>query len=133
MKVMISEKLSKGLCEVYCRYYKPSKQEDLACMGFVITKRLIELGFPISFPVCSGPPADTGGPERPGNEITEKLINQVCTVCPFQENDCDFIGFYRTGRSASEQERLMPCGGFIFLSLLLDSGVICIDDIRDIE
>ena len=102
-------------------------------MGFVITKRLIELGFPISFPLCSEPPAYTGGPERSGNEITEKLINHVCNVCPFQENDCDFIEFHRTGRSSSEQKRPMPCGGFIFLSLLLDSGVICIDDVRNIE
>ena len=102
-------------------------------MGFVITKRLIELGFPIYFPLCSGPAADADWPEIPGNEMTAKLINQMCAVCPFQESECDFIEFYRNGQSADKQASPMPCGGFIFLGLLVNKGMICIDDVRYIE
>ncbi|MFZ2196320.1 MAG: hypothetical protein WAV13_01205 [Thermodesulfovibrionales bacterium] len=107
--------LVKNLCENFCAYYKPSKDEDLACRGFVVVKRLIKTGKPIPFEKSS---------KRPGTLAEEDLKKILCPACAFYDGDCDFI---------LRENDASPCGGFIFLSLLLDSGVICIDDVRNIE
>ena len=101
------------LCRNFCPYYKPSKDEELACLGFAVIERLIGKGLAISFDT-----QDKGFEER-----TKKvLLEALCAACPFFENDCDFV----TGSSHS------PCGGFTLLGLLLDKKVIHIDDIKNI-
>ena len=37
------------LCRNFCPYYKPSKDEELACLGFSVIERLIGKGWAISF------------------------------------------------------------------------------------
>lgn len=132
MKVMKSGTLSKGLCETYCRYYKPSKEEDLACMGFIVTVRLVEQGFPLFAPEQLATVSEKRGPEMPCDETAEALRNKVCAVCLFQENDCDFMDFHRSGQSAGQQAVPWPCGGFIYLGLLLDRKSIDIEDINQV-
>ncbi len=41
--------LVKNLCANFCSYYKPAKKEELACRGFIVVKRLIEMGKHIPF------------------------------------------------------------------------------------
>jgi len=107
--------LVKNLCGNFCAYYKPSKDEELACRGFVIVKRLIEMGKQIPLEKSN---------KRPGLQTEEGLRKVLCPGCPFYEGDCDFI---------LQEGDAMPCGGFIFLGLLIEKGVICIDDVRNIE
>jgi hypothetical protein len=53
-------------------------------------------------------------------ETKEKLIGNICILCPFYEKDCDFI---------LHRDDSPPCGGFTLLGQLLESEVITIDDI----
>ena len=107
--------LVKKICGNFCPYYKPSKDEELACRGFVVVKRLIEMGKEV-------PTEDSG--RRPVPLAGENLREVLCPACPFYDGDCDYI---------LQRGDAMPCGGFIFLRLLLDSGILCIDDVRNIE
>jgi hypothetical protein len=54
------------------------------------------------------------------NAIEEALVKHMCITCPFYEKDCDFIQY--KGISP-------PCGGFILLGQLLESGSITLEDI----
>ena len=106
--------LVKNLCVNFCSYYKPSKKEELACRGFVVVKKLIEMGKQIPFEGSDG---------RTSPLTEEDLRNVLCPTCPFYDNDCDFI---------LQEGDAMPCGGFIFLGHLIEKGAVCIDDVRDI-
>jgi hypothetical protein len=105
--------IREGLCRNFCPYYKPSKNEELACLGFAVIERLIGKGWSISFDV-----RDNGFEERTQTALLEVL----CAACPFFENDCDFV----TGSG------YRPCGGFTLLVRLLDEKVVHIDDIKNI-
>ena len=94
--------LVNNLCRNFCSYYKPSKDEELACRGFVVVKRLIEMGKQIPFEKSD---------RRPSPLTEEDLRKVLCPTCPFYEGDCDFI---------LQEGDARPCGGFIFLGLLLD-------------
>jgi hypothetical protein len=107
--------LAKKLCENFCSYYKPSKEEELACRGFAVVRRLIEIGKQIPFENPDRSPSALAGGD---------LRDVLCPACPFYESDCDHI---------LQEGDARPCGGFIFLGLLLDEGIICIDDVRNIE
>jgi len=107
--------LVKNLCGNFCAYYKPAKAEELACRGFVVVKELMQRGKQVSFEESN---------KRPGLLTEEGLRKVLCLKCPFYEGDCDFI---------LQEGDAMPCGGFIFLGLLIEKGMICIDDVRDIE
>jgi hypothetical protein len=111
---MKPEKLTR-LCQAYCRYYKPSKDKELACRGFVVVKELMEKGRHITFEESE---------RMPGHVTEEDLRTVLCPACPFYEGDCDFI---------LQEGDAMPCGGFILLGLLIERGMIGIDDVRDIK
>jgi hypothetical protein len=53
----------------------------------------------------------------------DALAELICASCPFQENDCDFVQHVKNA---------VPCGGFIVLGLLLESGDFTVDNIREI-
>jgi hypothetical protein len=107
--------LVKKLCGNFCSYYKPSKEEELACRGFAAVRRLIEIGKQIPFENSQRSPSALAG---------DDLRKILCPTCPFYESDCDYI---------LQEGDARPCGGFIFLGLLLDDDIICIDDVRNIE
>jgi len=107
--------LIQNLCWNFCSYYKPAKKEELACRGFVVVKRLKEMGKQIQFEKSDRRPAPLTG---------EDLRKVLCQTCPFYESDCDYI---------LQEGEARPCGGFIFLGLLLEDGIIGIDDVRNIE
>ena len=79
---MKNPELNKKLCENFCSYYKPSKDSELACMGFIVTERLIKSGKEIPFDE-SGHVSDIAA--------RKKLIRNMCASCAFYESDCDFI------------------------------------------
>jgi hypothetical protein len=129
--------MKKSICTNFCSYYKPDKNEDLACLGFLVIEKLIGKGVNISCEKREKPlnPADS-----------ERLLRDMCIRCPFYENDCDFALVSRTNRGRdsvsstpassaaghlSEKERIpSPCGGFTLLGYLLGENIINIDDIK---
>ncbi|HTP05989.1 MAG TPA: hypothetical protein VMM54_12640 [Nitrospirota bacterium] len=103
--------LVKTLCLKYCSYYKPSKNEELACRGFRVVERFMQSGRTIVM-------------ENPGvsvdKQVMDQLVQSLCSVCTFHEYDCDYF-----------QDRVShPCGGFVLLSQLLGSGKITIAEIK---
>ncbi len=103
------------LCSRFCPYYKPGKKEDLACKGFLVIEGLINRGRQIPFSVTE---------KRPDPAIQESLLHNLCAVCPFSEDGCDFV---------QQKESFSPCGGFILLAYLLGANIVTIDNIRDVR
>ncbi len=98
------------LCLPFCSYYKPGKKEELACRGYVVVERI----------VASGRSLPLRGPGRDFDRAkAESLVQRMCPACDFQEDGCDFM----LDRNAP------PCGGFVLLVRLLESGSITIEDI----
>ena len=101
------------VCLNFCTYYKPGKNEDLQCQGFVVVQGLIKRGKQFS-------QHKPGIPAIPDAEAKEGLRQRVCLVCSFHAEDCDFI---LTNGNAP------PCGGYLLLSHLLGSGDLLPDDL----
>jgi hypothetical protein len=112
---MDKKTLIKSVCSTYCQYYKPSKDEELACKGFLIIERLIQEGKDISFRKSARIPCAA---------TKEMLIRILCSTCPFHDDECDFI---------VNKEALQPCGGFVALGHLLEEDLITVDDITNIR
>jgi hypothetical protein len=106
--------LRKSLCQAFCKYYKPVKREELACMGFLVIEKLMRKGKEIPFDVFK---------EKMHLSTEEMLTEELCVLCPFYEEDCDFV----------QHRELPPCGGFLLLGHLFDTKVISIDNIRDVR
>ncbi len=101
------------LCLHFCPYYKPGKNEELACRGYVVISDMMDCGAHISLD-------RRGRSPDVSTEAAENLKQALCRRCPFFEQDCDFI---LTEGTAS------PCGGFRLLLLLIDEGSVRIGDI----
>jgi hypothetical protein len=103
--------MERRLCKKYCSYYKSSKDSDLSCRGMSVVEKLMEGGKHITFQkydrVCT-------------NATEEVLVKHMCITCPFYKGDCDFIQYQGTS---------LPCGGFILLVQLFESGSITLEDI----
>jgi hypothetical protein len=102
------------LCVNFCKYYKPSRNEDLECQGSVVVRRLIDKGIKIS-------QERPGTASAPDARTLEGLKGLVCSACSFREADCDYV--LSCGTAA-------PCGGFALLSHLLGSGDLKLEDIE---
>jgi len=103
--------LKHALCLKFCSYYKPDRNEELACEGYALIERLMARGMRFDFE-ATGKPRD-----RTRDTI---LAEAMCCSCPFHECDCDF----------TENRELPPCGGFLLLAQLLAAEKIKIEDIK---
>jgi len=101
------------LCENFCTYYKPGRNEELECQGFVVVHRLIRKGRKL-------PQERPGTASAPDARTREGLKSRVCSACSFREADCDFM---LSGGTAA------PCGGFALLSHLLGIGDLKLEEI----
>lgn len=101
----------RALCRNFCQYYKPSKNEDNKCKGYLVAKELIEKGKDLSFVKT-----DTALDDKTVSILSENL----CPSCSFYENDCDF---------AADVDTAPPCGGFIFLVHLIVKKIIEVEDV----
>ncbi|MEJ2695114.1 MAG: hypothetical protein P8013_00540 [Candidatus Sulfobium sp.] len=104
--------LRERLCRKFCRYYKPWKDEGLACMGYLVIERLSEGGREMSFPSAA---------ERPGTSAERLLAGLICSRCPFYEDGCDFV------KGVPDS---WPCGGFIVLGHMSEKGSVSADEIQ---
>jgi hypothetical protein len=103
------------LCRNFCQYYKPGKNEELACQGFVVFHRLIGKGRQLS----QEKPRRTAVPDA---GTIEGLKGRVCASCSFQKADCDFV---LSGGTAS------PCGGYALLFHLLGRGDLTLEELEE--
>lgn len=103
--------LNKEICLNLCPYYKPSKDNASACIGFLITERLINEGREFIFDMS----------DKTLNAITEEaLVDNMCIACSFYESDCDFV---------QQKRDSLPCGGFTLIGHLLGRDIVTINDI----
>ncbi len=103
--------LKKILCLKFCPYYKPNKNQELACMGYYVVEDLLKKGHKIVFRKFG---------KTFSIKTKKRLKEKICICCPFYEKDCDFI---------QQEDDYSPCGGFILLGHLLESKSISLDDI----
>ena len=101
---------NRTLCLNFCSYYKPGKNEELVCRGYEIAERLIQRG---------KLPELAGAVRAFDRARAEPLAQRMCVQCDFGPEGCDFM----LDRKAA------PCGGFVLLAQLLETGVIAIEDI----
>lgn len=118
---MTKEELQELLCAPYCSFYKPGKDEELACKGSLIFKDLLEEGKKV--PVMT---------DRIVLNIKteDDLFQVICRTCPFFEQDCDFAEWKRKKSMNAVREALNPCGGFLCLGHCIDHGTIDIEDVN---
>lgn len=106
----IKRPLERTLCSQYCTYYKPDKNEALACRSYTVVERCLREGKNLVL---------DGHRREFAPATAELIVNKMCTACDFYEHDCDFM----------QNRAARPCGGFVLLSQLLESGGITIEDI----
>ena len=106
----VNSPLEQTLCLKFCSYYKPGKNEELACRGYLVVERLLGEGKRLVYEGKNGGTSPV---------LTERIVNVLCLACDFHEQDCDFM----------QNRAARPCGGFVLLEQLLGSGVITIEDI----
>ena len=94
-----------------CSYYKPGRNEELACRGYLVLERLAGQGFAIG--------RQKAKQER-DKACEELLRHALCMTCPFHDQDCDYM----------ENKALAPCGGFLMLAQLLAVEDISIEDVK---
>ena len=102
--------LERTVCLRFCSYYKPGRNEELACRGYLVLERLAAQGIPVVRKKAELR-------DRAGEEV---LVSTLCMACPFHEQDCDFM----------ENSALPPCGGFLLLAQLLAAKDITIEDVK---
>ncbi len=103
------------LCSQFCPYYKPSKDEELACKGFLVVEGLIKEGKEIPF-IKS---------DKLLEADTENILREtLCISCHFNKSDCDY---------AQEEGGASPCGGFLLLGKLYETKVLTVDNLKDIR
>ena len=112
---MDPDELVQQVCRKYCAYYKPSKDSELACMGFIVLDRMTKTGKQLLF--------ETSG-KIPGEATIRQLTEGICASCSFYEEDCDFV---------QGKEDALPCGSFVLIGNLIDEGIIIIDDIKNMN
>lgn len=103
--------LTQTVCLRLCSYYKPGKNEELACRGYLVLERLALQGISIGSKETEQPR------DRAGEAL---LVRTLCMACPFHVQDCDFM----------ENSALPPCGGFLLLAQLLATKDISIEDVK---
>ena len=106
------------ICKNFCRFYKPEKDEALACRGFDLVLNLV---------------SEEKINEARISEITdftlsaypfdEFLKEHLCKKCDFVIDGCSFRDDSYHG------EKKIPCGGYILLTKLLSKGIMKIEDI----
>lgn len=106
--------LQEWLCRKFCRYYKPSKDESLACLGYMVVERLSEDGVEMLFQSAEG---------RPDASVEKLLVGSMCPHCPFYEDGCDFV------QNVPDSS---PCGGLILLGHMCERRAVSVGEIERI-
>ena len=101
----------KLICEYSCPFFKSGKAEDSACQGFIffneyLNPERIEEAYSILRKGTST-----------WRSIDRNFMDRIlCRKCPFLIGGCDF-------RDPQYQGEIFPCGGYMVLAELWESGV----------
>jgi hypothetical protein len=101
------------ICLNYCVYYKPGKDENLACLGFLVIEKILEEGMTLDLEKRR---------DAAGSEAERMLVREMCLRCPFYPEDCDYI---------IEKGDAAPCGGFVALRGLIQERCITLREVGD--
>lgn len=112
---MSKDPLIEELCLRHCPYYKPTKDEETFCRGYIVVKGLIRQGKRL--PVGKLSPSRSAGFEA-------EVGGRICKGCPYITDDCDY---------SAGVESAPPCGGLIVLAVFVELGIIGIDDIAGVD
>ena len=109
------------ICRPFCCFFRTGEKEELACRGALVVERLAERG------VLDPSVLPAGDRKRPGicQENDALLEEMVCRRCPFRAEDCDY-------RAAERPHYAEPCGGYILLRILRETGVISAVDLTEV-
>jgi hypothetical protein len=101
------------VCKGYCKFYKESKNEELACEGFRFFERLISSPTDNTTP---SPPLSRGNSEKSNPPVFQHdsiLMDILCKKCDFLIDGCDY-------RDEKYHANASPCGGFILLHRIIE-------------
>lgn len=116
---MVKNEIKDYICRPFCSFFREGVKEELICRGAEKVGALVESGL-LHVAALPGGKEDFSSPAlRDGG-----LESAVCRGCAFREEDCDF----QTEKSPPDAE---PCGGYILLFMLMENGVISIDDLTE--
>ncbi len=107
------------ICKNFCRFYKPEKDETLACRGFNLVLNLIgeeKINEARILEITNFTLSD-----YPFDEL---LKERLCKKCDFVIDGCAFRDEIYHG------EKKIPCGGYLLLSNLLSKGILGIEDVK---
>jgi hypothetical protein len=115
---MAKNSFQKYICRPYCMFFKDGQKEGVSCRGAEAVERLVHQGSVdlANIPALRKEPAAW-------EKHKDILGARVCRLCSFFPRDCDFQG-------EEEVEDAEPCGGFILLALLYESGLIRMTDLE---
>ena len=113
---MAKKDFKEYVCGPFCVFYKEGQKEEMACRGAEIAERLVLHKYihPEELPKFKKDFALWG-------KFRQILGRSICATCLFQEKDCDFAADDLKGQPRTDIE---PCGGFIFLALLIENQLI---------
>jgi hypothetical protein len=98
------------ICRKYCQYFREGVKEGEACEGLKMLARIFNTAD--NFPFLT---------EHEKSSLLKKhdhlLEKHVCANCDWRTDDCDY-------RSLCPPTNTMPCGGLIYLALLIEEGII---------
>jgi hypothetical protein len=106
------------ICRPFCCFFRPGEKEELACQGALVAERLVACGL-------LDPSFLPGGEKKTASvwQASDMLLEaRVCGPCPFRDGGCDF-------RAPVRPADAEPCGGYILLRILRDTGVITAEDL----
>ncbi len=100
-------------------FFREGEKEDMFCMGAVFAEGLVQKGI-VTPEVAASVKKDCEAWRAHDPEIE----GIVCALCPFRASDCDY-------QSKNPPRNTEPCGGYIFLRLLLKNNKITLSDLKD--
>ena len=120
---MDRKQLVSTVCAGYCSFFKPGKDEALACKGFLVLQKLS---------TAWGEVSECHEKKLMRRETEEYLCTVLCPNCPFSLDGCDFAAWKKGEIPHMNREGVTPCGGFLYLGSCLDQGAIDIQALNGV-
>jgi len=105
------EEITALVCRPHCRFYRPGEKEEMSCAGYDFIARRISDKLAARLVKKF---EDAAPPKVFEHDPRIEAI--LCRSCPFQAEDCDFMG-------EDIIENAVPCGGYVLIKRFLEAGV----------
>jgi hypothetical protein len=101
------------ICRPYCSFFREGEKEEMACRAARAAAAMVEQGLVEPQGLFFTKTRRLWEKHRPVIEP------HVCLRCSWRAEDCDF----QSDAPESGPEEIEPCGGYIFLCLLLENAL----------